>query len=131
MKKRKTTSSNYLNQSFLEKRRALNELIYFLGKRWVTEVFISIEEGNNRFSSIKDDLKGISDHILASRLRMLETNQLVIKRIFHEYPPHVEYILTKRGMELNSLLAGLCNFAETTSLAHIGGTLMKDSTEHA
>jgi len=115
MEKRKTSSSNYLNQSFLKEKRALNELIYFLGRRWVTEVFCSIEEGHNRFSSIKDDLKHISDHILANRLRLLETNHFVRKKIFNEIPLRVEYILTEKGTELISLLDSLGDFAETTS----------------
>ena len=56
MQERKTTSSNYINQSFLENKCALNELIYLLSKRWMTEVLFSIEDGNNRFSSIREDL---------------------------------------------------------------------------
>ena len=122
MQERKTTSSNYLNQSFLENKCALNELIYLLSKRWMTEVLFSIEEGNNRFSSLKDDLELISDHILAARLRVLEVNGFISKKIFNETPPHVEYSLTKKGLELSSLLGGLCDFAETTALAEIPNT---------
>ena len=117
MIERKTTSSNYLNQSFLENKCALNELIYLLSKRWTTEVFFSIEEGYNRFSSIKNELGLISDHILADRLRLLETNHFISKKIFNEMPLRVEYTLTEKGIELSSLLGGLCDFAETTSLA--------------
>ena len=117
MTERKTTSSNYLNQSFLEEKCALNELIYLLSKRWITEVFFSIEEGHNRFSSIKDELEFISDHILADRLRLLETNRFISKRIFNEMPQRVEYTLTEKGSELSSLLGGFCDFAETTALA--------------
>ena len=117
MQERKTTSSNYLNQSFLEHKCALNELIYLLSKRWITEVLFSIEEGNSRFSSIKDDLKFISDHILADRLRLLEANHFISKKIHQETPIRMEYSLTDKGSELSTLLGGLCDFAETTSLA--------------
>ncbi|HEY9049252.1 MAG TPA: helix-turn-helix domain-containing protein [Ohtaekwangia sp.] len=117
MPERKTTSSNYINQSFLENKCALNELIYLLSKRWITEVLFSIEEGNNRFSSIKEDLEYISDHILADRLRLLESNRFISKTVFHELPLRTEYILTEKGTELSNLLGGLCDFAETTELA--------------
>lgn len=113
MKERKITSSNYLNQSFLENKCALNELIYLLSRRWITEVFFSIEEGHNRFSSIKDELKLISDHILADRLRLLEANHFITKKIFNETPLRVEYKLTEKGIELSAMLEGMCNFAET------------------
>ena len=117
MNERKTTSSNYLNQSFLKEKCALNELIDLLSKRWTTEVFFCIEEENNRFSTIKDALQFISDHILADRLRVLEANHFISKRIFSEIPLRVEYSLTEKGAELSSVLGRLCDFAETTSLA--------------
>ncbi|HMF72952.1 MAG TPA: helix-turn-helix domain-containing protein [Flavitalea sp.] len=122
MQERKITSSNYLNQSFLENKCALNELIYLLSKRWTTEILFSIENGNNRFSTLKDDLEFISDHILADRLRLLESNNFISKMIFSEIPPRVEYTLTEKGVELSSLLGDLCDFAETTTLASISST---------
>jgi DNA-binding HxlR family transcriptional regulator len=120
MLERKRTSSNYINQSFLEEKCALNELINLLSKRWLTEVFFCIEDGDNRFSSIKEELDSISDHILADRLRLLETNHFISKKIFNEIPLRVEYTLTEKGVELSSLLGGLCDFAETTSLTDEG-----------
>jgi DNA-binding HxlR family transcriptional regulator len=116
MSQRKTTSTNFLNQSFLETKCALNELIYLLSKRWTTEVLFSIEEGNNRFSSIKDDLKFISDHILADRLRLLEQNKFIHKKVFHDIQPRAEYSLTETGLELSEHLGQLCTFAETIEL---------------
>jgi DNA-binding HxlR family transcriptional regulator len=120
MAERKTTSTNFINQSFLETKCALNELIYLLSKRWMTEVLFSIEEGNNRFSSIKEDLQFISDHILADRLRVLEQNRFISKRSFHETHPRAEYSLTDLGRELSDQLGRLCEFAEELELHHSG-----------
>lgn len=116
MADRKTTSTNFLNQSYLETKCALNELIYLLSKRWVTEVLFSIEEGNNRFSSIKEDLKFISDHILADRLRLLEENKFISKRSYQDSTTRVEYSLTDQGTELSNMLGVMCNFAESVEL---------------
>src|SRR6187402_1334159 len=120
MAERKTTSTNYLNQSYLETKCALNELIYLLSKRWVTEVLFSIEEGNTRFSGIKEDLEFISDHILADRLRLLEENKFIVKKNTEEMSHRVEYALTDKGMELSTLLAGLCSFAEGMTINPMG-----------
>lgn len=117
MSERKTTSSNYINQSFLEEKCALNELIYLLSKRWITEVLFSIEDGHNRFSTIKEDLKHISDHILADRLRLLESSHFISRKTYSEIPLRVEYALTDQGRELSKQLGLLCEFAETTALA--------------
>jgi DNA-binding HxlR family transcriptional regulator len=112
MAERKVSSTNYLNQSYLETKCALNEVIYLLSKRWITEVLFSIEEGNNRFSSIKEDLQHISDHILADRLRLLEQYKLITKKQYGEIPPRVEYAITPVGIELSNLLDKLCKFGE-------------------
>jgi len=113
MAERKLSSTNYYNQAFLEEKCALNELIYLLSKRWMTEVLFSIEDGNNRFTSLKEDLEHISDHILADRLKLLEQQGLIHKAYLPGVPPRTEYELSEKGMELSSLLEGLCNFAET------------------
>lgn len=112
MNERKLTSTNYYNQSFLEEKCALNELIYLLSKRWMTEVLFSVEEGNNRFTSLKEDLEHISDHILADRLKFLEQHELINKTYLPGNPPRTEYELSAKGLELSRLLGGLCDFAE-------------------
>lgn len=111
MVKRKTTSTNYLNQSYLENKCPLNELLFLLAKRWMTDILFCIEEGNNRFSGIKDELKYISDHILSHRLRSLETAGLIDRISYDAVPPRVEYSITEKGKELSQLLEQMCTFA--------------------
>jgi DNA-binding HxlR family transcriptional regulator len=107
-------STNYSNQVFLEDRCTLNELISLLSKRWMTDVLFSIEEGNNRFTTLKEELQHISDNILADRLRALEAYGLISKKSFNEIPPRVEYAITPTGSELSLLLDRLCKFSEET-----------------
>jgi len=110
---RKLSSTNYYNQTFLEEKCTLNELIHLLSKRWLTEVLFSIEEGNNRFSSLKEDLKLISDNILADRLRLLEQHKLIVRNDhFREVPARVEYTLTPTGEKLSEMLDVMCKFSE-------------------
>ena len=118
MTKRKLSSTNYSNQAFLAERCTLNELINLLSKRWITEVLFSIEEGNNRFTMLKDELKQISDNILADRLKLLEEYKLISKESFNEIPPGVEYTLAETGHELSSLLEELCNFSDHSMLSN-------------
>ncbi len=111
MATRKTNSSNYLNQEFLESRCALNELIYLLSKRWITDVLFTIENGNDRFSSIKESLEHITDHILSDRLKLLEKNGLISKHQHAGVPAKVTYALTDKGNELSGMLDSLCTFS--------------------
>jgi len=113
MTERKTTSTNYRNQSFLEEKCSLNELLDLVSKRWFSDVLFCIEEGNNRFKLIKDDLKYISDTILSDRLKLLEKYSLINRFDFDEIPPKVEYSLTEKGEELSELLGKMCSFSDT------------------
>lgn len=113
MTERKTTSTNYRNQSFLEEKCSLNELLDLVSKRWFSDVLFCIQEGNNRFKLIKDDLKYISDTILSDRLKLLERYSLITRTDYDEIPPKVEYALTDKGEELASLLEKMCEFSDT------------------
>lgn len=124
MAERKLNSTNYLNQSYLEEKCELNELLYLVSKRWVCETLFSIEEGHARFTSIKEDLQFISDHILSDRLRQLEKYGLISRRQLDTVPPRVEYTITDKGRELSGFLDQMCTFAGTLPLMHA-------STAHA
>jgi len=113
MTERKTSSTNYRNQSFLEEKCSLNELLDLVSKRWFSDVLFCIQEGNNRFKLIKDDLKYISDTILSDRLKLLERYNLITRTDFDEIPPKVEYSLTQKGDELAALLEQMCEFSDT------------------
>jgi DNA-binding HxlR family transcriptional regulator len=113
MTERKTSSTNFRNQSFLEEKCRLNELLDLVSKRWFSDVLFCIDEGNNRFKLIKDDLKYISDTILSDRLKLLEKYNLITRMDFDEIPPKVEYSLTDKGEELIGLLEQMCDFSET------------------
>ncbi len=112
MTERKTSSTNYRNQSFLEEKCSLNELLDLVSKRWFSDVLFCIQEGNNRFKLIKDDLKFISDTILSDRLKLLEKYNLITRMDFDEIPPKVEYHLTEKGYELSELLGKMCEFSD-------------------
>jgi len=110
------SSTNYRNQSFLEEKCSLNELLDLVSKRWFVEVLFCIEEGNNRFKLVKDNLKYISDTILSDRLKLLERYGLITRMDHDEIPPKVEYSLTEKGEELSALLDKICQFSETLEM---------------
>ena len=53
-----------------------------------------------RFGQLKKDLPGITNTMLTKSLRELEEDGLIHREQFNEIPPHVEYLLTKRGEAL-------------------------------
>lgn len=121
MGQRKKTLTKPVTQAFKEK-YALNELIHLLSKRWLTEILLSIEVGNIRFSSLKKQLSFISDNILAERLLLLEKHQLISKKQVKEKPQNMEYSLTPAGKQLSELLDELSTFSEEEMGYSFGST---------
>lgn len=66
-----------------------------------------------RNAQIARKLQGISPKMLAQTLRTLETDGLVLREVYAEVPPRVEYELTPLGHELGVLMDQIRNWAET------------------
>jgi DNA-binding HxlR family transcriptional regulator len=50
--------------------------------------------------------------MLSQQLKELEQNELVIRKIYAEIPPRVEYSLTQKGETLLPVLEGLYDWGE-------------------
>ena len=53
-----------------------------------------------RFGELRKAINGITNTVLTTSLRELETDGLVSRIQFNEIPPHVEYSLTDKGKAL-------------------------------
>ena len=79
-----------------------------LGKRWSLLILKSLDSKESiRFNGLKRTLSGISSTVLADRLLELEREGLIVKKIYPEMPPRVEYSLTYRAKELGIILRSL------------------------
>ena len=80
----------------------------FVGKRWSLLILKSLDSKESiRFNGLKRTLSGISSTVLADRLLELEREGLIVKKIYPEMPPRVEYSLTYRAKELGVILRSL------------------------
>lgn len=107
---RKTNSTNFANEAFLEDRCVLNKVIKIMGKRWVPEILLLIEKDVRRFSALKEQLEGISDNVLGQSLNQLVKMDLLQKKIYNEVPLKVEYNLSAAGQSLMMQLHQLCSW---------------------
>jgi DNA-binding HxlR family transcriptional regulator len=83
--------------------KALHELLGKVGDKWsiLTVVVLSRSPGNrSRFSTLRKQLGEISQRVLTTTLRDLERDGFVIREVFPEVPPRVEYELTPLGTSL-------------------------------
>ena len=71
-----------------------------VGDRWTLLVIDALLAGPRRFGDLQDDVAGIAPNTLSARLKTLETEGLVVARVYSERPPRFEYTLTSAGKEL-------------------------------
>ncbi len=75
---------------------------------WTTYIIYNLKSsGPQRFGELKRRVAGISAKMLTERLRTLEGAGLVTRDYEATIPPKVTYALTKRGHELDEVLANL------------------------
>ena len=65
----------------------------------------------HRFSELRRNVEGISQKMLTQTLRDLERDGLVVRTLYAEVPPRVEYALTPLGVTLCEPIAQLGEWA--------------------
>ena len=82
-------------------------VVDLLGNKWSIVVLRELCSGDRRTYELLAALPGISTKILTQRLRELEAQGLVARRIYAEIPPRVEYSLTAKGQQVKPVMAAL------------------------
>lgn len=80
-----------------------------LGERWTLLIVRDLMEGAHRFTELHTGLPGISRTLLTERLRMLEREQLIERRV--AMGGHAEYWLTPLGLDLQPAVLALGEWA--------------------
>ncbi|MDU3336839.1 helix-turn-helix domain-containing protein [Paraclostridium bifermentans] len=83
-----------------------------LGKRWTGLIIRTLMSGQKRFSDIADVIPNMSARMLTERLKELESEGIVVRKVYPEIPVRVEYELTEKGQELRSVMDEIQKWAE-------------------
>lgn len=83
-----------------------------VGRRWVPEIVRVLLDGCARYGQLRSAIPGISDHLLSDRLKSLEADGLVVRKVVPSAPVRVEYSLTEKGADLASAIGALAAWAE-------------------
>lgn len=68
--------------------------------KWGVLVLVALSERTLRWGELRRLVEGISEKMLASTLRTLEADGLVLREATPSIPPRVDYSLTPLGREL-------------------------------
>ena len=78
--------------------------LQLIGDKWKVLILRDLMDGTKRFGELKKGINGVSQKVLTSNLRTMETNGLVSRKVYAEVPPKVEYTLTETGYSLKPVL---------------------------
>lgn len=86
------------------------QLLDHVTSRWGVLVLVALSNGTMRWGEVRRWVQGITEKMLASTLRTLEADGLVLREVHPVVPPRVDYSLTVRGHELVELLLPLVDW---------------------
>lgn len=81
----------------------LDRTIQIIGSKWTVAIIYELMGGTKRFGELQHSL-GVSPRTLSARLRELEGESIIQKKVYAQVPPRVDYKLTSRGRSLSRVV---------------------------
>ena len=86
--------------------------LQLIGDKWKILILRDLLTGTKRFGELKKSVTGITQKVLTSNLRDMESSGLLTREVFPEVPPRVEYTLTDTGYSLEPILDSMYSWGE-------------------
>jgi len=78
-----------------------------IGGKWKGVVLYHLSDDTLRFNELRRRLNGVTQRMLTKQLRELEEAGLIVRKVYAEVPPKVEYRLSKEGESLKPVIRAL------------------------
>ncbi len=75
-----------------------------IGGKWTLPIIYVLINETKRFKELERSIDGINTRMLVKELKQLENSGIIVRKVFAEVPPRVEYSLTSKGRELKNVL---------------------------
>jgi DNA-binding HxlR family transcriptional regulator len=82
-----------------------------LGRKWSLLILRNLLHGDRHFNEMREHLPGVNPRILSQRLKELESQGLVARRVVRSSPVAVEYALTEKGHAILPVLRSLAQWS--------------------
>lgn len=83
-----------------------------IGKKFTIHIIRNMTRlGQSRFNEFLESIEGINPKTLSARLREMEKNGIIEKRIYPGTPVKIEYAMTKKGLALKPVLESMAAYS--------------------
>ncbi|MCP2028544.1 DNA-binding HxlR family transcriptional regulator [Flavobacterium sp. HSC-32F16] len=100
------------NTSVDEQIKYLQDSLYVISGKWKLPILVAIHEGNTRFRDIQRRVNRITSKVLSKELKELELNKLIVRKVYNDSPPTVEYTTSNYCDSLQNVVAGLIEWGK-------------------
>lgn len=87
-------------------------ILQLIENKWKILILRDLLTGTKRFGELKKSVTGITQKVITSNLRDMESSGLLTREVFPEVPPRVEYTLTDTGYSLEPILDSMYSWGE-------------------
>jgi DNA-binding HxlR family transcriptional regulator len=88
----------------------VTQTLNIVGGKWKAIILFQLIEHHMRTSELERNLPGITQKMLIQQLRELEQDGLVLRKVYPEVPPRVEYSLTELGQSFLPVLKAMADW---------------------
>jgi DNA-binding HxlR family transcriptional regulator len=95
-----------------------------VGDRWAMLILRDLSLGLARYEDLRKST-GVTHATLSDRLKHLEENELIERRLYQARPDRHEYILTRKGRDISLVIQALAQVGDKWKIASDAGPPMK------
>ena len=82
-----------------------------IGKKYTVLLIRNMLSNHKRFNQFLESIEGMNQKILSTRLKEMEREGLVTRKVYAEMPLRVEYFLTEKGRATKPILDQMAAFS--------------------
>ena len=83
-----------------------------IGKKFTVHIIRNMTRlGQSRFNEFLESIEGINPKTLSARLREMERNGVIERKIYPGTPVKIEYSMTKKGLALKPILEAMAAYS--------------------
>lgn len=91
---------------------AVEATLDVIGGKWKPIILCNLGGRTLRTSELARLMPNVSQRVLTRQLRELEEDNIVIRKVYNQVPPKVEYSLTAEGKSLREILLAMSDWGE-------------------